>query len=138
MSFAVWLKPWVHVALGTSYNDGAWHYLDVDLETALQTHLTTETIQTIHGLRVRCNDLYLDDIVLSRGGEAPYVYEWDAMNRLTKVSEGDETVAEYVYDATNRRVRKDVAGTANDTGYPILHKLPFDMAIIARHRPCRR
>jgi RHS repeat-associated protein len=58
-------NPRYHI--GTSYNDGEWHYLEFDLDPWLNVLLPSETILTVNAVRLFGKDLYVDDITLSGG-----------------------------------------------------------------------
>jgi len=48
-----------------TYNDGGWHYVELDLKGQLASK--GETIKKVNGLVLRGADLYVDDVVLSGG-----------------------------------------------------------------------
>jgi hypothetical protein len=49
-----------------TWNDGQWHYLELDLAARLGTG-STLALAKVHGLIVHGVDLYVDDVILSGG-----------------------------------------------------------------------
>ncbi|MRR30368.1 RHS repeat protein, partial [bacterium] len=61
--------------LGSALNDGAWHYVEVDLGSFVAAQEAGDSLLAIYGLEFNCYayDLYVDDIILS-GGELERSY----------------------------------------------------------------
>lgn len=53
--------------IGTSWNDGTWRYLELDLAPKLAALESGATISEVYGFVVQCKDIYLDDIIISGG-----------------------------------------------------------------------
>lgn len=53
--------------IGSTYNDGEWHYIEFDLEERLKSTDASDYLIKLYGIQVNCKEAYVDDIIFSGG-----------------------------------------------------------------------